>query len=71
VVFPRRSEQLAANIPGSALQLVQGAGHMVHHAVPSQVARAVESVADASGANIALARSSFARSRGGDVPAAA
>jgi pimeloyl-ACP methyl ester carboxylesterase len=69
VVFPRRSEQLAANIPGSVLQLVEGAGHMVHYAVPTQVARAVESVADGSVAGLVPARSSLARGRG--VPAAA
>jgi pimeloyl-ACP methyl ester carboxylesterase len=31
VVFKRRSEQLRASIPGSVLQIVKGAGHMVHH----------------------------------------
>ena len=45
VVFPRRSEQLADSIPGSVLELVAGAGHMVHHIVPEQVARAVERMA--------------------------
>jgi pimeloyl-ACP methyl ester carboxylesterase len=59
VVFPRRSEQLAANIPGSMLQLVEGAGHMVHYAVPKQVAAAVESVAEASTAANVVARSSL------------
>ena len=48
VVFKRRSEQLRDSIPGSVLQIVNGAGHMVHHLVPQQVTRAVESVAEAS-----------------------
>ena len=45
VVFKRRSEQLRASIPGSVLQIVKGAGHMVHHLAARQVARAVENVA--------------------------
>jgi pimeloyl-ACP methyl ester carboxylesterase len=44
VVFKRRSVQLR----GSMLQVVKGAGHMVHHLAPRQVAQAVESVAEAS-----------------------
>jgi pimeloyl-ACP methyl ester carboxylesterase len=48
VVFKRRSEQLRDTIPGSVLQIVNGAGHMVHHLVPQQVAKVVESVAEAS-----------------------
>jgi pimeloyl-ACP methyl ester carboxylesterase len=45
VVFKRRSEQLRASIPGSVLQIVKGAGHMVHHLAARQVAQAVENVA--------------------------
>jgi pimeloyl-ACP methyl ester carboxylesterase len=45
VVFKRRSEQLRASISGSVLQIVKGAGHMVHHLAARQVAQAVESVA--------------------------
>ncbi len=45
VVFKRRSEQLAASIRGSVLQIVKGAGHMVHHLAARQVVEAVESVA--------------------------
>ena len=30
IVFKRRSEQLAGEIQGSALQIVKGAGHMLH-----------------------------------------
>jgi pimeloyl-ACP methyl ester carboxylesterase len=48
VVFKRRSEQLRERIPGSVLQIVTGAVHMVHYLVPQQVAQAVESVAKAS-----------------------
>lgn len=48
VVFKRRSERLAANIRGSVLQIVKGAGHMVHHLAPRQVAQAIEDVAEAS-----------------------
>ena len=47
VVFKRRSEQLRDSIPGSVLQIVKGAGHMVHHLAARQVAQAVESVAEA------------------------
>ena len=47
VVFKRRSERLAEKIPGSVLQVVKGAGHMVHHLAPRQVAQAVEDVAEA------------------------
>jgi pimeloyl-ACP methyl ester carboxylesterase len=50
IVFKRRSEQLRDSIPGSVLQIVKGAGHMVHHLAARQVAEAVESVVDASGA---------------------
>jgi pimeloyl-ACP methyl ester carboxylesterase len=45
VVFKRRSEQLRDSIRGSVLQIVEGAGHMVHHLAARQVAQAVESVA--------------------------
>src|SRR4051812_25152727 len=50
IVFKRRSEQLRESIPGSVLQIVKGAGHMVHHLAARQVADAIESVAEASGA---------------------
>jgi pimeloyl-ACP methyl ester carboxylesterase len=48
IVFKRRSEQLRDSIPGSVLQIVKGAGHMVHHLAAQQVADAIESVAEAS-----------------------
>jgi pimeloyl-ACP methyl ester carboxylesterase len=44
IVFKRRSRQLLDSIPGSKLEIVKGAGHMVHHVAPRQVAQAVESV---------------------------
>ena len=49
VVFKQRSEQLAAHIPGSTLQVVRGAGHMVHYAAPGLVLDAVEAVARKAG----------------------
>jgi len=49
VVFKRRSEQLRDSIPRGVLQIVSGAGHMVHYIAARQVAEAVESVAEASG----------------------
>ena len=45
VVFMRNSKRLAAAIRGSVLQIVPGAGHMVHHLVPRRVARAVDEIA--------------------------
>jgi pimeloyl-ACP methyl ester carboxylesterase len=50
IVFKRRSEQLRDSISGSLLQTVKGGGHMVHHLAARQVAEAIESVADTSGA---------------------
>ena len=47
IVFRRNSEHLAAKIQGSVLQIVRGAGHMLHHLAPRQVAHAVESMAKA------------------------
>ncbi len=53
VVFKRRSEQLRDSIPGSVLQIITGAGHMVHHLAGRQVTEAVEIVAEACGAKLA------------------
>jgi pimeloyl-ACP methyl ester carboxylesterase len=44
--IPRSAPQ--ASITGSVLRIVKGAGHMVHHLAPRQVADAVEAVAAAS-----------------------
>jgi len=46
--FRRSSERLVAEIRGSVLQIVSGAGHMVHHLAPRQVAQAVERMTEAS-----------------------
>jgi pimeloyl-ACP methyl ester carboxylesterase len=56
VVFEERSEQLAANIPGSTLQIVQGAGHMVHHVAPGRILAAVEAIAETFGEPIPQVR---------------
>jgi pimeloyl-ACP methyl ester carboxylesterase len=48
VVFKRNSERLKRILPGSVLQIVKGAGHMVHHFVPQQVVEAVASMTRAS-----------------------
>jgi pimeloyl-ACP methyl ester carboxylesterase len=52
VVFKRRSEQLRDSIPGSVLQIVRGAGHMLHHLVARQVVETIEGVAEASGSRL-------------------
>jgi pimeloyl-ACP methyl ester carboxylesterase len=62
VVFKRRAEQLRDRIRGSMLQIVKGAGHMVHHLAARQIAQAVESVVDAS-----LAPGPAANSRNADL----
>jgi pimeloyl-ACP methyl ester carboxylesterase len=48
IVFMRRAKQLRANIKGSVLHVVKGAGHMFHHVAARQVVDAIESVAQAS-----------------------
>jgi pimeloyl-ACP methyl ester carboxylesterase len=40
----RHAIRLHEQIPHSDLRLIPGAGHMVHHAVPEQVAELVEAV---------------------------
>jgi pimeloyl-ACP methyl ester carboxylesterase len=40
-----QSMQLHENIPGSALHVIPGIGHMVHHGAPAEVMRAIEAVA--------------------------
>jgi pimeloyl-ACP methyl ester carboxylesterase len=42
----RHAIRLHEQIPHSELQLVPGAGHMVHHAVPEQVAEMIEALFD-------------------------
>jgi pimeloyl-ACP methyl ester carboxylesterase len=55
VVFKRMSERLHAVLSNSALHIIEGAGHMVHHFAPRQVVAAVESVAALPGSAAALA----------------
>ena len=71
IVFKRRSEQLRDTIPGSLLQIVEHAGHMVHHLAPQSVAEAIETVADMSHAGPRDAQASGFRSAMCDHPAAA
>ena len=71
VVFKRRSEQLAAKIRGSVLQIVKGAGHMVHHLAARQVAEAVESVAKTSPPHIFAGATATSGRASRDLPAAA
>ena len=47
VVFKRGAKRLAALIKGSTLQIVKGAGHMVHHVAQRRVLAAVESLGGA------------------------
>jgi pimeloyl-ACP methyl ester carboxylesterase len=44
VVFPRSAHRLHAQVRGSTLNIVAGAGHMVHHTAPQAIARAVDEV---------------------------
>jgi pimeloyl-ACP methyl ester carboxylesterase len=52
IVSYRLAERLRAAIPGSSLDIVQGAGHMVHHSATDRVAEAILAVARSSGASI-------------------
>jgi len=45
VVFKRQSEWLRNCLAGSVLQIVYGAGHMIHHLATRQVAEAIAHVA--------------------------
>ena len=45
VVFKRNAERLHAEVQGSVLRVVEGAGHMVHHSAPRQVVEAIRSIA--------------------------
>ncbi|MBD0271145.1 MAG: alpha/beta hydrolase [Acetobacteraceae bacterium] len=48
IVRKRSAERLHAEIPGSALRIVEGAGHMVHQSAPEEVVEAIRAVARAS-----------------------
>ncbi|MFC7738899.1 alpha/beta fold hydrolase [Roseomonas sp. GCM10028921] len=54
VVFKRSAERLHTEVKGSDLQIVPGAGHMVHHLAARQVAGAVEAVTAASLEGVAV-----------------
>lgn len=49
VVSPHHAERLRAAIPGSALRIVEGAGHMVHHVATDQVVETILLVTQAVG----------------------
>ncbi len=63
VVSSRHAERLHAAVPGSALQIVPGVGHMVHHAAAGLAARAISDVSSRS-------EESAPASRLTDLPAA-
>jgi pimeloyl-ACP methyl ester carboxylesterase len=48
----RLAERLNAAISGSSLQIIQGAGHMVHHVADDQVVEAILTVVRVSEAGI-------------------
>jgi pimeloyl-ACP methyl ester carboxylesterase len=52
IVSHRLAERLHATIPGSSLQIVEGAGHMVHHVATDRVVEAILAVARSSGGPI-------------------
>lgn len=52
VVSYRLAERLNAAISGSSLQIIQGAGHMVHHVADDQVVEAILTVVRVSEAGI-------------------
>src|SRR4051794_32249292 len=51
----RHAVRLRERLPHATLRLVPGAGHMVHHAVPGEVAEAAEAVSGRSAAHLAAA----------------
>lgn len=48
VVRKRQAERLNGAVPGSSLEIVEGAGHMVHHVATDRVVEAIASVVGAS-----------------------
>lgn len=60
-VDPRQSVRLHHALAGSALDLVDGAGHMVHYAAPERVLAAVDRVAEASRASSTPPITAFAK----------
>ena len=49
VVGKSQAERLNGAVPGSSLEIVEGAGHMVHHVATDRVVEAIAAVAEASG----------------------
>ena len=45
VNIERQSQQLHAAIPGSRLDVLSGAGHMIHHLDPARIVRAIDLIA--------------------------
>ena len=67
VVSYRLAERLNAAISGSSLQIIQGAGHMVHHVADDQVVEAILTVVRVSGGRHLIRTPSEPRvRRGGD-----
>ena len=58
VVRPRQAERLHAAIGGSALRIVPGIGHMVHHVAIDEVTQAIREVAGNSEDQAAIGNSS-------------
>jgi pimeloyl-ACP methyl ester carboxylesterase len=44
IVSDKQAERLHTAVPGSALQVVEGVGHMIHHVATQQVVAAIETV---------------------------
>jgi pimeloyl-ACP methyl ester carboxylesterase len=53
IVSHRLAERLHATIPGSTLQIIEGAGHMVHHVATDRVVEVILAVAGSAGDPIA------------------
>ena len=49
IVSYHLAERLRAALPGSTLQIIEGAGHMVHHVATDRVVEAIQAVAGRSG----------------------
>ena len=69
VVSHRHAERLHAAIRGSALQIVPGAGHMVHHLATAEIVQAIAGVASAAFQDTSIG--SGKRALPGEMPEAA
>ncbi len=63
VVRKRQAERLNGAVPGSSLEIVEGAGHMVHHVATDRVVEAVAAVAGESAGSASPDRSPRPASR--------